>query len=255
MSRGALRVTLDHEGRTRVHDRYAVTAPVAGIVRRIELEPGDPVVGGETVVATFAASTSIPLDSRSRAEARANAAAAAPSSSEQKPLPRRRRPRPPGRATRRRARRSWRGRIVGASQREATETAARAAAGIWPRRARRSTRRSINSRLRALVCSSQRTRPAGNSPRPQGADRRRRSPAPAREPVTGRGRRAPPRSGRPRRSRDGLRLPFERCGGDPPGDAGRIDQWGGGTTLHGVVRLVEPSGFTRSRPWGSKNRE
>src|SRR6186713_1335431 len=43
VERGPLRVTIDEEGETRVRDRFVVTAPVAGRVQRVELEPGDPV--------------------------------------------------------------------------------------------------------------------------------------------------------------------------------------------------------------------
>lgn len=74
--RGALQVTLDHEGKTRVRDRFVISAPVPGRVRRIELEPGDRVVADETVLATFEASDPQFLDSRSRAEARAGIKAA-----------------------------------------------------------------------------------------------------------------------------------------------------------------------------------
>lgn len=66
VGRGALRVTVEDEGRTRVTERFAVSAPVAGRLRRIELEPGDPVIADETVLALFQPS---PLDPRSRAEA------------------------------------------------------------------------------------------------------------------------------------------------------------------------------------------
>ena len=45
-ARGPLVVTVDEEGRTRVRDRFVVSAPVAGRVLRIELEPGDPVKRG-----------------------------------------------------------------------------------------------------------------------------------------------------------------------------------------------------------------
>jgi HlyD family secretion protein len=71
VTRGDLVVTLDHEGRTRVRDRFVVSAPVAGTVLRIQLEPGDQVVAGETVVATFMPGTPTLLDERSRAEANA----------------------------------------------------------------------------------------------------------------------------------------------------------------------------------------
>lgn len=75
-SRGDLRVTIDEEGETRVRHRFMVSAPVAGRVLRIELEPGDPVIAGETVLARFQPSAPTPLDARSRAEAEARVGAA-----------------------------------------------------------------------------------------------------------------------------------------------------------------------------------
>lgn len=74
--RGSLLVTVDEEGETRVHDRFVISAPVAGRVLRIELEPGDPVTHGQTVLATFQPSDPAPLDARSRAEAEASVKAA-----------------------------------------------------------------------------------------------------------------------------------------------------------------------------------
>jgi len=76
VTRGPLRVTVDEEGETRVRDRFVVSAPVAGRVLRLELEPGDPVRRGGTVVATFLPAAPAPLDARSRAEGEAAAAAA-----------------------------------------------------------------------------------------------------------------------------------------------------------------------------------
>ncbi len=64
-------VTLDEEGETRVRERFSVSAPFAGRILRIELEPGDRVVAGETPLATFKPSDPALLDIRSRAEARA----------------------------------------------------------------------------------------------------------------------------------------------------------------------------------------
>jgi HlyD family secretion protein len=69
VSRGAMVETLDHEGRTRVRERYVVSAPVAGRVLRIALRPGDRVVANQTVIATFAPGASSLLDARSRAGA------------------------------------------------------------------------------------------------------------------------------------------------------------------------------------------
>ena len=74
--RGPMRVTLDHEGRTRVPERYVVSAPVPGRVLRIELEPGDRVRAGQTVVATFRPAVAPLLDARTRAELSARVKAA-----------------------------------------------------------------------------------------------------------------------------------------------------------------------------------
>jgi HlyD family secretion protein len=76
VARGTLRVTIDEEGRTRVRERYVVSAPVAGRLQRVELEPGDTVAANQTVVATFLPATPNPLDPRSRAEAEARLKAA-----------------------------------------------------------------------------------------------------------------------------------------------------------------------------------
>ncbi len=73
--RGALVVTVDEEGRTRVRDRFVVGAPVAGRVLRIQLEPGDTVHKGDEV-AQLRPETPALLDARSRAEAEAALASA-----------------------------------------------------------------------------------------------------------------------------------------------------------------------------------
>ena len=46
VSRDAMTVTVDGEGKTRVRDRYVVAAPVAGRLRRILLRRGDAVKSG-----------------------------------------------------------------------------------------------------------------------------------------------------------------------------------------------------------------
>jgi HlyD family secretion protein len=76
VQRGALHVTVNEEGRTRVRDRYVVSAPVPGRMRRIELEPGDPVVARKTIVAQFEPSAPALLDVRTRAELEARVSAA-----------------------------------------------------------------------------------------------------------------------------------------------------------------------------------
>ncbi len=75
VARGPMRVTVDEEGKTRVKDRYVVSAPVSGFLRRITLEEGDRVRRGETV-AELEPLRSAVLDPRSRVAAEAAVQAA-----------------------------------------------------------------------------------------------------------------------------------------------------------------------------------
>lgn len=74
-SRGAMQVTVDGEGKTRVRDRYVIATPVAGQLRRINLRRGDVVARGQ-VVAQIDPLPLAPLDPRQRAEATARVSAA-----------------------------------------------------------------------------------------------------------------------------------------------------------------------------------
>jgi len=76
IDRGPLTVSVSDEGETRVRDMYVVSAPVPGRMRRIELEVGDAVVADQTLVARIEPSDPSFLDVRSEAEARASADAA-----------------------------------------------------------------------------------------------------------------------------------------------------------------------------------
>jgi len=70
-TRGELVVTVDREGKTRVKERFIVSAPLPGHLWRIELEPGDPVVAGKSVLAVLEPRESTLLDDRDRAQAEA----------------------------------------------------------------------------------------------------------------------------------------------------------------------------------------
>ena len=76
VERGPLQVTLDEDGETRVRERFVVSAPVAGRLQRIELEPGDRVVRGKTVVARLSTADAPLLDPRTRVELQAAVEAA-----------------------------------------------------------------------------------------------------------------------------------------------------------------------------------
>lgn len=70
-----LRVTIEQEGRTRVVDRYVITAPVNGYARRIELTVGDAVERGVALIHLDPQRADV-LDARRHAEAEARIAAA-----------------------------------------------------------------------------------------------------------------------------------------------------------------------------------
>ena len=69
--RAPMLVTIDEEARTRVRNAYLVAAPIAGRLLRVEVKPGDRVVGGETVIARMLPANPPALDVRSRAQAQA----------------------------------------------------------------------------------------------------------------------------------------------------------------------------------------
>lgn len=71
VERGDLAVTLEGEGKTRIHDVYTVSAPVEGRITRIEKEPGDFVTAGKSVIANMYPANPQFLDKRSETQARA----------------------------------------------------------------------------------------------------------------------------------------------------------------------------------------
>lgn len=71
VSRGALQMSIDEEGRTRVSEPYVVSTPVAGRLQRVEVDPGDPVVRGETVIVLMLPTNPVALDLRTREQAQA----------------------------------------------------------------------------------------------------------------------------------------------------------------------------------------
>jgi HlyD family secretion protein len=67
---GPLRATVSEEGKTRIKQRYVISSPVSGQLRRVPFKPGATVAAGD-VVAFIEPMTASPLDTRSRALAEA----------------------------------------------------------------------------------------------------------------------------------------------------------------------------------------
>jgi len=70
VERGPLEVTVREEGKTRVVERYVISAPVAGYARRLALDVGDVVEESEVVLRLEALRSQV-LDPRARAQAEA----------------------------------------------------------------------------------------------------------------------------------------------------------------------------------------
>ena len=66
-----LTVTINDEGETRVRDMFVVAAPINGRLLRVDLDAGDPVIAGSTIVARIMPSQPDFLNPRSDAETRA----------------------------------------------------------------------------------------------------------------------------------------------------------------------------------------
>ncbi|HEY0844254.1 MAG TPA: HlyD family efflux transporter periplasmic adaptor subunit [Noviherbaspirillum sp.] len=242
--RAPLRLTVEQEGRTRVVDRYVVTAPVAGYARRIRLEAGDLVARGATLVELDPSRAEV-LDARRRAEAEARIAAAASNVNTaeqranaaatnaalaQKELQRVRELRQSGH-------------VSAAAEDQAASAAERGTAELRSAQfAVATARHELEAARTALHYSaSASTRPVA-----------------IRSPVDGRVLRIPRKSegpiatgqplieiGDPRvlevevdvLSADAVRI--------PPGGRVVFERWGGDGVLEGVVRMIEPAGFTK----------
>ena len=253
VERAPLAVTLDEEGETRVRDRFVVSAPLAGRVLRIELEPGDPVVADETVLATFQPQTPTLLDARSRAEAEAGARAARAT------LERARADRDRAQAELEfadadveRFRRLAADRIVSDEELESAELAARSRKEALEAAefATQTARYQLEvARARLLEGSA-----VGGNPHPESTG----SPISLRSPVDGvvlkrlRESEAVVPAGEPLLEvgqAAELEIVADYLSADAvkirPGNRVLIEEWGGERALEGIVRRVEPSGFMK----------
>ncbi|MDB5939743.1 MAG: Secretion protein HlyD [Polaromonas sp.] len=243
--RAPLRVTIEQEGRTRVQERYVVAAPVNGYARRVPLDVGQAVERGATLVELEPMRAEV-LDPRRRAEAQARIAATAATLSAaeqrvqaatsaatlaQKELQRVRELRPGGF-------------VSGTAEDRAASEAERSAAELRSAQFAAATARHELEAARAALHYAASSSSTGL--------------VAVRAPVAGRVLKIPRKSegtvttgqplieiGDPRtlevevdvlsadavRLKHGTRVVFER--------------WGGEGVLEGVVRVIEPAGFTK----------
>ncbi|MGA7615331.1 MAG: efflux RND transporter periplasmic adaptor subunit [Thermoanaerobaculia bacterium] len=240
--KGELLSTVEDKGETRVLDRFLITSPTAGKLRRIELRPGDPVKEGEVVTRV----DPVPLDVKSRREADARVEAARQAVDEAAAVVRK------ASATADQAERdAKRGEKLAREGVVSSESAEQARLSLI------TARRDLDaatSRARASRYQLEEARAAllGTS------GGQASTPIELRSPVSGRVLTIPERSARvvaagepiasianPSR----IELVVEVLSADAvkvdPGDEIIVEEWGGDRPLHGHVREVEPAGYTK----------
>ncbi len=237
-TRAPMRVTVDEEGETRVRDRYVVAAPVAGRVARITLREGDLVAAGAVVARVLPA----PLDARAREQATARVAEAEDAQrAADAGVVQARAALAQARRGRERAQQLAAQNLIAPEERERAEL---------EETTRAQEVESAEFRAQAAAHDVEVARAA----LPAGAG----NAIPLHSPIRGRVLRIPERServvpagmplvelGDPAR----LEIVADLLSSDAvqvkPGDPVLIEEWGGGTTLRGRLRVVEPSGFTK----------
>jgi len=238
VTQGRMQLTIDEEGRTRVGDSYVVSAPAAGRLQRVEVEPGDRVIAGRTVVARLSPA---PLDPRARAQARAGVAAAeAALRAAQGDAGRAAAEKTLADNNLAREQRLWE---LDSTSREALETAQRdaatAAAVAGAANATTQTRRAELERARAeLTGGGAIAIVAPVSGRVLGVEQESEATLAAGAPIMEIG-----------NVEGDLEVLAELLSTDAvqvaPGQRVMIDNWGGGEPLRGEVARIEPQGFTK----------
>ena len=248
VARGPLRVTVEEEGRTRVRDRYVLYAPVAGYLRRIALDVGDAVEAG-AVLATLDPLRPAALDQRSRAEAEARVAVARAELARREAAARQAEAEAELAASEFARSESLLARsLVSRSQFDAAQSRKRAAEA-----AQRAAKAAIDVgryEIDAALASLRYTA--------SGQPGRSLEAVPVRAPVAGRvlaihqESAGAVESGQPLLEVGdpaGLEVVVEVLSRDAvriaPGGRVLLERWGGETPLEGVVRTVEPTGFTK----------
>ena len=244
VDRAAMQVTIDEEGETRVRERFIVSAPVMGRVERIELEPGDPVVRGKTVVARLMSAAAPLIDVRTQAElAAAVEAARAAVGQAQAELQRATAMRTRAQSTVSRLEALLKSGAISGDELEAAQTTLRSA-----EEAVRAAEFAVARVEHELQLARARLRPSGTggglvtvvAPVDGVVLKRLRESAsvvPIGEPLLEIGDPASLEVVSDLLSTDAVRV----RGGDPV----LIEQWGGNVPLEGRVRRVEPSGFMK----------
>ena len=284
VDRGTVRVTVDEDGKTRIREKYVVSAPLNGRILRINLDPGDQVEAGKTLLTMIEPRDPDLLDARSVAQAEARVKGAEATLRQVEPeLEMARANQGYAEAEVARVRKAFKGAGVSQSDLETAELLYRQRSEEL--RSRKLAEEIARFELEQAQAALMRSRPhADETPAPKSADSSIVPPAP-----TGNGNAPAGADGAsdPADHNNGWNFPIyspitgrvlrvlqESSAvvtpgtslvelGDPldleveidvlsrdavkihPGDTVYLEHWGGVKPLVGRVRVVEPSGFTK----------
>lgn len=252
VERGLMRVTVDQDGKTRVKERYVISAPLMGRLVRVNLDAGDSVEAGKTVVVSIVPTPPELLDPRERDEAEARVRAGEASLAQAEPM-----------IVRAQAQRDQaivdldRARAMGsaASQEELDEKALAVAVREAEFKAATFARDVAKFQLEQARAALARTAVnSGNSPSASNDD----PVFQIRSPVDGYVLRVMQESemtvtpgtallevGDIRELEAVIDVLSRDAVNVRPGSPVLLERWGGGEPLRGTVRRVEPSGFTK----------
>lgn len=254
--RGDLDVTVGDDGVTRIKERYVVSAPLAGRTSRVELDAGDPVTAGETLLVTIEPTDPSLLDPRALAEAEAHVEAARAARKRADPdLARARVQLEYADADLQRARELFPTKVVTHEELDAAERAWKTA--VEEEKAAEWQVQITEYELAMAQAALLRTKPAGQG-QPDAEWR-----MDVRSPVDGRLLRVFQEStavvaagmplvevGDPTDLEVVIDLVSEDAVLVQPGDNAEITAWGGSRPLAARVRVVEPRGFMKVSPLG-----
>lgn len=255
VERGSMRATVGDEGETRVTDVFVLSAPIEGRLRRIEIDPGDPTVAGETLLVEIEPADAVLLDPRSQAQAEAQLHAA--ESAEQA-----------ARAEVQKARADLD--LSRSELQRAGELASNGAlsdadmdAAQQSHKARRAAFSMAQATLQLRSHELARAQAELMSPADASSRREECECVSVRSPVDGRVLRVIRESegvvaageplieiGDPERLEVVVDLLSTDAVKVAAGQSALIENWGGGRSLHGRVRRVEPFGFTKTSALG-----
>jgi HlyD family secretion protein len=278
VDRGTVRVTVDEDGKTRIHDKYVVSAPLNGRILRISMDPGDEVVAGKTLLTMIEPRDPELLDARSVAQAEARVKGAEATLRQVEPeLEKVRAAQGYAEAELMRHRKAIQGSGVSQSELENVEMLYRQRSEEL--RAMKVSEEIARFELEQAKAALMRSRPH--------ADDAAKSAASAASAGNGVGQEIPTNGGENKDANNGWNFPiyspitgrvlrvFQESSavvtpgtslvelGDPsdleveidvlsrdavkihPGDTVYLEHWGGVKPLEGRVRVVEPSGFTK----------